>query len=209
VATKDDRIARLRDRLLPKPLGAAQHSLKAEDWQPPIIFDTPPRDAAVLIALVPRDGSYDVIYTQRAPDMRTHSGQISFPGGKIDAEDISPAAAALREAREEIALIEDEAEILGYLPHYLSGSNFLITPVVAIVAPSSPFVPNPVEVDSVFEVPLGLLAAEKSYLPHPMERRGSRQVSWKIDHGGRVIWGITGNLTRQFKEFALKDDENW
>ena len=91
-------------------------------------FSSPPRDAAVLIALVRRGEELSVLYTERSPDLRSHSGQIAFPGGKIDPDDNGPGDAALREAWEEVALDRDDARILGYMPAYFTGSNYMITP---------------------------------------------------------------------------------
>lgn len=173
------------------------------DWQPEVPFDRPPIPAAVLIALVERPDGLNVLYTERSPDLRAHSGQVSFPGGRIDPGDEGPAAAALREASEEVGLERHEAEVLGYMPLYFTGSNYLITPVVARVTPSKPFVPNPAEVRSVFEVPLDLLMRNQSYETFHF-KRGTRQgTTWQIRHGDFLIWGITANLTRRFHDMAL------
>ena len=150
-----------------------------------------------------------MLYTQRTTTLRNHSGQIAFPGGKIDDTDSDPGAAALREAFEEVALLPDEARILGYLPNYFTGTNYLITPVVASVRPSRPFIPNPGEVEDVFEVPLDLLCHPESYLTLPLKRNGVDHSSWRIDYEGHLIWGITANLTRRFYDTALVDRDRW
>ena len=106
-------------------------------------FDRPPVAAAVLIALVRRPAGLTVLYTERSPDLRSHSGQIAFPGGKIDPTDADAADAALREAWEEVDLERADARVLGFMPTYYTGTNYLITPVVAMVEPSRPFIPNP------------------------------------------------------------------
>jgi 8-oxo-dGTP pyrophosphatase MutT (NUDIX family) len=163
----------------------------------------PPVPAAVLIALVRRAGETSILYTERSPDLRAHSGQIAFPGGKIDPGDSGPADAALREAWEEVGLEREDARVLGYLPLYYTGTNYLITPVVALVEPRHPFVPNPGEVRSVFEVPLGYLLEPRSYGTQRITRRGTEHSTWRIEHSGLVIWGITANLTRRFHDLAL------
>jgi 8-oxo-dGTP pyrophosphatase MutT (NUDIX family) len=144
-----------------------------------------------------------VLLTQRTKDLTSHAGQVAFPGGKIDADDADAVAAAYREANEEVALEPGEARLLGYLPNYFTGTNYLITPVVARVRPSGPFRPNPGEVDDVFEVPLGLLMHAASYRTLRIKRKGVEHTSWQIDYEGHLIWGITANLTRHFYERAL------
>lgn len=167
-------------------------------------FAGPPRDAAVLVAIVRRGEGLSVLYTERARELRSHSGQIAFPGGKIDATDRGPAAAALREAHEEVALDPADAQVLGYLPVYFTGSNFLITPVVALVEPRRDFVPNPGEVQSVFEVPLPVLMQEASFGTYRIRRKDVEHSTWQIVHEGFVIWGITANLTRRFYDLVLR-----
>ena len=88
---------------------------------------------------------------------------MAFPGGRIDPEDKDAAHAALREANEEVALDPQDASVLGYMPFYFTGTNYFITPVVAVVEPSAPFLPNPEEVGGVFEVPLETLIDPRSY----------------------------------------------
>jgi 8-oxo-dGTP pyrophosphatase MutT (NUDIX family) len=144
-----------------------------------------------------------VLYTERSPELRAHSGQVAFPGGKIDPEDDGPAAAALREAHEEVALDPHEARVLGYMPLYFTGTNYLITPVVAEIEPSRPFVPNPSEVRSVFEVPLEYLMVPGSFSTYRIRRGGREHTTWQVVHSGIVIWGITANLTRMFHVLAL------
>jgi 8-oxo-dGTP pyrophosphatase MutT (NUDIX family) len=157
LSASDELIERIRNRLLPSPQAAEETATLSPDWMPEGGFSSPPRDAAVLIALVRREEALSVLYTERSPELRSHSGQIAFPGGKIDATDRGPGDAALREAWEEVALDRDDARILGYMPAYFTGSNYMITPVVAEVRPHRAFVGNPSEVKTVFEVPLPLL----------------------------------------------------
>ncbi len=188
-------------RLLSRPPAL---SLTGEpDWPPPTPFDRPPVPAAVLIGLIERPEGMSVLYTRRAADLRSHSGQVAFPGGKIDPTDVDAADAALREAQEEVGLEPAEAEVLGFMETYFTGTNYLITPVVAHVVPSRPFVPNPAEVDAVFEVPLARLLAPASFARLSLLRNGHRQQTWTIDHEGHQIWGITANLTRRFHDIAL------
>jgi 8-oxo-dGTP pyrophosphatase MutT (NUDIX family) len=197
VAAAGQLIERIRGRLLRDPQSAEEMATLEPDWIPPGGFSGPARQAAVLIG--------SVLYTERSPDLRSHSGQIAFPGGKIDPGDDGPADAALREAWEEVALERRDAEVLGYLPAYFTGSNYLITPVVAVVKPSAPFIPNPGEVKSAFEVPLGRLMQEEGFSIYRISHAGEEHSTWQVLHEGLVIWGITANLTRRFYEIALKD----
>ncbi|HEY9010334.1 MAG TPA: CoA pyrophosphatase [Devosia sp.] len=203
MAEADALIDRITNRLLSQPDGVGTEGEFVPDWMPEKPFDRPPTAAAVLIGLVRRPDTLSILYTERSPELRSHSGQVAFPGGKIDPTDADAAAAALREANEEVDLEREDARVLGYLPRYFTGSNYLITPVVALVEPSRPFTPNPGEVRSVFEVPLDYLMKEESYGTFRITRNGKEHTTWQIPHGGLVIWGITANLTRRFHDMAL------
>ena len=205
MAIEDEFIARIGSRLLASPEPVAPATL-TPDWVPDIPPSRPPVPAAVLISLVRRPEGISILYTERSPDLRSHSGQIAFPGGKIDPEDAGPGAAAIREAGEEVAMRAEDTHILGYLPLYYTGTNYLITPVVAEVTPGGPFVPNPGEVHSVFEVPLDYLMEPGSYSTFRIHRGGKEHSSWQITHSGLVIWGITANLTRNFHDLALRPE---
>jgi 8-oxo-dGTP pyrophosphatase MutT (NUDIX family) len=209
VLADDARIQRIGKRLLSQPEALDAQAGMLPDWLPDDPFDRPPVPAAVLIALVRRASGLNVLYTERSSALRAHSGQIAFPGGKIDPEDRDAGAAALREAWEEVAMQPADARILGYMPHYFTGTNYLITPVVAVVDPTTPFVANPTEVGDVFEVPLHLLAAEASYGTFRIRRDGREHTTWQIDHEGHRIWGITANLTRRFRDLALAGETEW
>lgn len=203
MADADALIDRIASRLLSQPDGVGVDGEFVPDWMPEKPFDRPPVAAAVLIGLVKRPDALSILYTERSPELRSHSGQVAFPGGKIDPTDADAAAAALREANEEVDLERRDAHVLGFLPRYFTGSNYLITPVVALVEPSRPFTPNPGEVRSVFEVPLEYLMKEESYGTFRITRNGKEHTTWQIPHGGLVIWGITANLTRRFHDMAL------
>lgn len=205
MAAEDELITRIASRLLRAPEPVAPATL-TPDWVPDTPPSRPPVPAAVLIGLIHRPEGLSILYTERSPALRSHSGQIAFPGGKIDPEDASPGAAAVREAEEEVAMQPGDTRILGYLPLYYTGTNYLITPVVAEVTPSGPFVPNPGEVRSVFEVPLAYLMEPGSYSSFRLQRGGRDHSSWQITHSGLVIWGITANLTRNFHDLALRPE---
>lgn len=207
MTTDFDIVRQLAARLLPDPPALPRTDSLVPDWEPVRPFDRPPVPAAVLIALVRRPEGHTILYTERSPDLRAHSGQVAFPGGKIDRADAGAAAAALREAYEEVSMAPGDARVLGYLPTYFTGTNYLITPVVAEVMPSGPFVPNPGEVHSVFEVPLSRILDAETYGRFRIRRNGKEHSTWQIDHDGHTIWGITANLTRQFRDVALGEVE--
>jgi len=202
----DGLIERISRRLLREPDGRGVATDLVPDWMPEEPFEGPPIEAAVLLAVIVRDGRASVLYTQRAAHLRSHSGQIAFPGGKIDPGDLDAGDAALREAHEEVALRREDARVLGYLPRYFSGTNYLITPVVAVVRPSAPWVPNPAEVHSVFEVPLHVVALSGSYGAVRTMRGATERTGWQLRHESRTIWGITALLTRQFRDLALAEE---
>ncbi|UYO01059.1 MAG: CoA pyrophosphatase [Devosia sp.] len=200
-----DIASQLAARLLSAPPVRGSAENLVPDWQPPKPFERPPVPAAVLIALVRRPEGHTILYTERSPDLRAHSGQVAFPGGKVDGADADIAATALREAQEEVGMAPGDATILGYMPIYFTGTNYLITPVVAEVVPSAPFVPNPAEVHSVFEVPLRRILDKSTYGRFRISRNGREHSTWQIDHDGHTIWGITANLTRLFRDMALDE----
>ncbi|HUV32335.1 MAG TPA: CoA pyrophosphatase, partial [Devosiaceae bacterium] len=196
-------IERIASRLLRVPEDAVRASYREFGGKPVFNADRAVVHAAVLIALVRRADVYGVLYTERATDLRSHSGQVAFPGGKIDDADAGAAEAAMREAAEEVALRASDATVIGFLPNYFTGSNYRITPVVAEVQPTAPFHANPGEVAGMFEVPLAHLTPEAHYSRMTFKRGGSSRSAWRIDHDGHTIWGITANLTRLFRDIAL------
>ena len=113
--------------------------------------------AAVLFPIVLRDNGQTVLLTQRTAHLKDHAGQISFPGGRVEAEDESPIHTALRETEEEIGLARKHVEVLGFLPEYRTGTGFRVTPVVALVTPPFELALDPFEVAEAFEVPLAFL----------------------------------------------------
>ena len=152
--------------------------------------------AAVLAPIVARPEGATVLLTQRATRLRQHSGQIAFPGGRIDADDASPVAAALREAQEEIGLDPRHVEPLGYLDAYITGTGFRIYPVVAIVTPPFELTINHDEVDAAFEVPLQFLMEPANHLLHAREIAGASRQFYAMPWEDRYIWGATAGMLR-------------
>ena len=169
----------------------------AESQQYQAHFPAEPRPAAVLIPLVEREPDPTVLLTQRATQLRNHAGQISFPGGRIEASDAGPAAAALREAREEIGLDERFVSIVGYLPDHVLLSGFRVTPVVGFVRTGFELLPQPQEVHDTFEVPLSFIFEPANRRPRRRRFPGATDAEievYDIPYGERNIWGATAGM---------------
>lgn len=158
------------------------------------------RDAAVLIPVVAREPEATVILTVRTEHLPNHAGQIAFPGGKIDAEDASPVAAALREADEEIGLVRDAVSVIGSLAPYLSRTGFRIVPVLARVEPGYTLTPNAEEVADVFEVPLAFLMNPANHRRASRDFYGRQRFFYEIPFGERYIWGVSAGIIRGLYE---------
>jgi 8-oxo-dGTP pyrophosphatase MutT (NUDIX family) len=161
--------------------------------------EQPVRPAAVLIPVVDHPEP-TVLLTQRAAHLNEHAGQISFPGGKIDATDASPLDAALREAEEEIGLKRDFIDPVGYLDLYATGFGFRILPTVARVRPGFTLTINHSEVDDAFEVPLSFLMNPANHQVHSKEFRGMERFYYAMPFAERYIWGATAGILRVLYE---------
>jgi 8-oxo-dGTP pyrophosphatase MutT (NUDIX family) len=157
------------------------------------------RPAAVLVPVVAKPEPV-VLLTQRTLDLKTHSGQVAFPGGKIDPIDRSPQAAALREAHEEIGLDESFVEPIGYLDLYLTFSGFRILPLVAYVDPGYRLTINPDEVADAFEVPLDFLMSPGNHQRLKRDWHGIERQYYAMPFGERYIWGVTAGILRNLYE---------
>lgn len=159
-------------------------------------------EAAVLVAVTDR-ASPGVILTQRHESLRTHAGQVAFPGGRIDDTDADAVAAALREAEEEIALPRQAVEIVGTADRYRTVSGFDVTPVVGVIAPDLPLRPNSGEVTDLFEVPLEFLLEPANHLEATVEWQGRDRHYYEMFWQDRRIWGATAamlvNLSRRLQ----------
>jgi 8-oxo-dGTP pyrophosphatase MutT (NUDIX family) len=164
-----------------------------------IAQERPIRPAAVLIPVVDH-AQPTVLLTQRAAHLNDHAGQISFPGGKIDASDASPLDAALREAGEEIGLSREFIDPIGYLELYGTAFGFRILPTLARVKPGFKLRINETEVDDAFEVPLAFLMDPANHQLHSKEFRGMERSFYAMPFAERYIWGATAGILRVLYE---------
>lgn len=197
---------------------------KPPAWQPEVERETSfsnraPAQAAVLVPIVMRGPDFTqstILLTQRANHMSTHSGQIAFPGGKVDPQDTSHQATALREAQEEVGLDPKHVQVIGELPVYVTGTAFWVTPVIALVSPELELTPNPDEVQDVFEVPLSFLMNPAHHRRHAFEWQGAQRQWFSMpyqeprlgpngqsDEIERFIWGATAAMLRNFYRFLV------
>ena len=157
-----------------------------------------PRDdltpAAVLVPLVDRPGGLTVLLTQRTAHLNDHAGQISFPGGRVEPEDPSHLAAALREAEEEVGLPPDRVEIIGMLDPYIVRSGYRVTPVVGFVNPPFEVRPDPFEVAEVFEVPLSFVLDNENHETGSRTHEGVERTFYVLPYEDRYIWGATAGM---------------
>ena len=150
--------------------------------------------AAVLVPIVNRPDGLMVLLTMRSVGLPEHAGQISFPGGRVEADDASVAQAALREAKEEVGLLAERVAILGELTAYETVTGYRVTPVVGWVEPPFELTLDPIEVADVFEAPLSFLVDEQNRRRQFRMFGETRVEFWAIPYGERYIWGATAAM---------------
>ncbi len=167
--------------------------------------------AAVLVPLVMRDHGLQVLLTQRTAHLRAHAGQISFPGGRSENDDVDAVATALRETEEEVGLDRSFIEVIGQLPAYTTITSYCVTPVVALVQPGFTLLPDSFEVAEVFEVPLQFLMSPAHHRRHSVELDGQQRrflsMPWQdAQRGGEpyFIWGATASMLRNLYGFLAQ-----
>lgn len=152
--------------------------------------------AAVLFPIVLREAGATVLLTQRTQHLRDHAGQVSFPGGRVEAQDASPVHTALRETEEEIGLARERIEIIGFLPEYRTGTGFRVTPVVGLVTPPFDLQLDSFEVAEAFEVPLDFLLDPANHREQSLHYRGALRHFFAMPYGDYFIWGATAGMIR-------------
>ena len=185
------------ERLLANVDGPVSDELLAE-------LRRPGQNASVLLGLVERPQGLTVLFTERAAHLPHHPGQISFPGGRLSSGE-TVVAAALREATEEVGLPPEHVTVAGCLDAHLTGTGFLVTPVVGFVADAFEPVANPDEVASVFEVPLDYILDPRNVRVLLRERFGTRFRVYELEYGERRIWGATASMLVTFRDLLFDE----
>lgn len=182
--------------------------LNPPEWSPEITIERlvrpmtgPLTDAAVLLPIVLRDDGPTLLFTQRAAHLSAHAGQISFPGGRMEAYDASPIETALRETEEEIGLDRVHIDVIGTLPEYHTGTGFRVTPVVAIVQPPFEMRADPFEVAEIFEVPLSFLMNGMHHQRRTAEFITGNRTFYVMSYERFFIWGATAGMLRNLFHF--------
>ncbi|MCX8061599.1 MAG: CoA pyrophosphatase [Anaerolineales bacterium] len=176
---------------------SAKSALHQRDFS----FPTPPTLAAILVPVLLMENQWCLLFIRRSTSNDPHSGQVAFPGGRMESEDSSPETAALREAQEEIGLLPNDVELLGRLPALLTVTNYLIQPIVGIIPYPYPFQPSPSEVQKIFTIPLNWLAnpfhyhIEERTLPPPV---GKLPTIYYKPFQGEVLWGASAQIVHTF-----------
>ena len=178
------------------PGGAGWNLAELDGLLPPGDFAS----AAVLVGLVPRREGTQVLLTRRTDGLRHHGGQVSFPGGRIEAGDHDAVAAALRETHEELGLPPAQIAPLGFLDPLATITGFRILPVVAMVSPDYIAIPDPGEVADVFEVPLAFLLDPENLDAHTFDLLGRPRAVWEYRYPAQRIWGATASILLNLRE---------
>lgn len=176
--------------------GIPNENFRLEHLIPPSGWKT----AAVLVPVMAREPEATVLFTLRTSQLAAHSGQISFPGGKIEEGDLTPVEAALREATEEVGIPPGLVTPLSLLDLHNTGTGFRIIPVLSLVDPKFKIKPEPAEVAEVFEVPLSFLMEEQNHMRHFREWKEWNVLFYAIEFEKRFIWGATAAILRNLYE---------
>ena len=187
-----------------------QHFSQPPEWSPEFSVEQSLSDterplvaASVLVPLVVHTDELRLLLTQRTAHLNDHAGQISFPGGRVDPEDVDAVATALREAEEEIGLHRRHVEVMGTLPEYVTGTGFRVTPVVALVHPPFELTADEFEVAEIFEVPMSFLmdGANHQRRSAVLPSRPGRRSFYAMPYGDYFIWGATAAMLRNLYHF--------
>lgn len=206
-----DLIEKLRARLLqPLPGRAAQERMTGRLRPLPDVIPPHARDSAVLQLLFPSQGDWHVVLIHRVEDGRAHSGQISFPGGRWEPQDVGFQMTALREAEEEIGIVPSELEVLGALtPLYIPVSYFMVHPFVACCKQPPQFLPSPAEVSEVIVAPLSLLFDDSSKTQATVQPSSMPGLKMEVPAyrlpDGRIIWGATAMMLAELEAVMQAD----
>jgi len=164
------------------------------DLNPGMAVPADPLAAAVLVPIVEREDRLTILLTRRSDTLPVHTGQVSFPGGRVEQEDPDHIVTALRETEEEIGLDRSLVEVIGRLDTYVTRTGFEVTPVVGLVRPPFELIPDPVEVAEVFEVPLAFILDSANHERHSREWQKMTRHFYVLPYDGYYIWGATAGM---------------
>ena len=164
------------------------------DLNPGMYPDKPLVGAAVLVPLLVHPTGMTVLLTLRTLHLADHAGQVSFPGGRVEPEDLDEVATALREAREEVGLAPDRVRLIGRLDTYVTRTGYRIAPVVGLIAPPIELQPDPDEVAEIFEVPLDFLIDPLNRRRDSRQFQGTERFFWAMRWERHYIWGATAGM---------------
>ena len=154
--------------------------------------------AAVLVPLFKKEENCHLLFTRRSDQVKYHKGEISFPGGVVDEEDLELVNTALREAHEEIGLKKDDVQVIGLLDDIVTVTQFIVTPIVGLFPYPYPFKVSEVEIAELIEVPLSVLLDEECFSEKEIIRGGQKEVVFAYQYGKHIIWGATARILKQF-----------
>lgn len=164
--------------------------------------ELPLKASAVLVPIVERDGNFSILLTKRSSQLKSHSGQVSFPGGRCDDDDLHAMATALREAHEEINLPASHVEVVGAMEDYETVTGFSISPVVGFVNPNFDVIPEEREVEEVFEVSLDFILDERNHVVESIMWKGAVRHYYVFPHHKHKIWGATAAMLVRFAKLV-------
>ncbi len=173
------------------------------DLNPGMGVPAKPRPAAVLVPIVGRPEGLTVLLTRRSDTLPVHKGQISFPGGRVEEDDVDDVETALRETEEEIGLARDRVEVIGRLDTYTTRTGFQVTPVVGLIRPPFELIPDPVEVAEIFEVPLRFVLDSGNHQRHSREWQETVRHFWVLPYQNYYIWGATAGMLVNLADVML------
>lgn len=189
----------------PRPLSPIELPLKLGNVLTPRLLQSL-RPASVLVPVIRRRAGLRVLLTRRSETLRSHKGQISFPGGRREPGDVSAAAAALREAEEEVGLPAPAIEVVGYLDDYPTLTRYLVTPVVGVVEDVAEVRPCAREVAEIFEVPLDFLLERRNFERKILSREGLNVPFFELNFGSYRIWGATAGMLWNLAQKVARSD---
>jgi 8-oxo-dGTP pyrophosphatase MutT (NUDIX family) len=163
------------------------------------VIEHPPfSHAAVLVPLFKKGKDCHLLFTKRSDQVKYHKGEISFPGGVVDEEDLELISTALREAHEEIGLKKSDVQIIGILDDIVTITEFIVTPIVGLFPYPYPFKVSEVEIAELIEVPLSSLLDDECFSEQEIIRSSQREVVYAYQYEKHLIWGATARILKQF-----------